>query len=1006
MNLFTFSCQGNLYYQKASPSNSGFSLTPRDGGPPGTAESLLTSATRTPHRRKSCYISLMRRQIALAGIGLFLGMGCGSDNQGPSVSQYAPADYQGFVLGRINLERSLDAGPVEVWDNQGNLIKAAQANSQGWFYYTGYLPHDFSVRARRGADTYEAEFHQGWKGGTLYVNAATTLASAYRRSHSGAGSEEAENKVRRFYGLKNTFPMSWFSVVRTRNFKTDQFFAGVRQAGGLNAYLNQLIPRLELADELSAKSLLTDLLSTASDAILDALVTDSAGAVVARMGDNFTTSGALNTIESDIVIVSQQVAALSEAFEDAAAYENLKSVIQPLADNASVIDLAMVNITDTTANFLTAHPAETDYNTPSSFPDIQSTIGQVQSLNLASLTSPIASNVTQTNSSGLYQLLVKEQMTEISQNYDVNFWNGYSWRKNFWTEQQLQLLGKFITSLQQSGYLSMEYGQLQTTRLADAMTQASSDINRLAADVQTAAQQVPDLMLSDDLILDMPSGVMWYSLVQDATSWADAQAFADQLEVGPYTDWEIPDDTRLDTLIRSRVGPATKAPLIDTNGTWDKVDANSTNWKDALTLLGFELNQIPNVDSNSGTNDLPGYESQSQGAFVENGFAYLWSVHTTGANHSSPTTRSEVITAPVIVYRPVVTAEESMDSGQFELAPLVDGMDQISPFIAAVPVDPSVSVDSGHTQLTARSNFQVLFPFPSSFVENYGMNGPGGSSFDITQRVVWSSSNPVAADVSNFVLPGSKSKGSGSISWHPPLDGTGLSAVTFTASLRGTTTTGTTQVTTQSIQVQPPAGLKPVLSQVYATPNNQVINVATAPGSLPITLLAYYQDGRVKDVSTDPATTWTLTDAATNATITSGPNGGFGAQGGTSLNVLYLTANLPDNLTYTASYHNNWGSASFTGKLQLLKAPPPLPTITNILPFRGPVTGGQSILIRGTGFTPGSFVTFNGAAATTLFVTTEELSVITPAGSVGSASVVVTSANGSSSTPAAYYYDP
>ena len=75
-----------------------------------------------------------------------------------------------------------------------------------------------------------------------------------------------------------------------------------------------------------------------------------------------------------------------------------------------------------------------------------------------------------------------------------------------------------------------------------------------------------------------------------------------------------------------------------------------------------------------------------------------------------------------------------------------------------------------------------------------------------------------------------------------------------------------------------------------------------------------------------------------------------------------------------------------------------------ITPAVGPTTGGQSVTISGTGFTPTTTVDFDGAPATAVVVNADgtSLTAVTPAGAEGEAVVTVTNANGASAL--AYEY--
>ncbi|MBV8528315.1 MAG: IPT/TIG domain-containing protein [Candidatus Dormibacteraeota bacterium] len=72
-------------------------------------------------------------------------------------------------------------------------------------------------------------------------------------------------------------------------------------------------------------------------------------------------------------------------------------------------------------------------------------------------------------------------------------------------------------------------------------------------------------------------------------------------------------------------------------------------------------------------------------------------------------------------------------------------------------------------------------------------------------------------------------------------------------------------------------------------------------------------------------------------------------------------------------------------------AAPPVPTITQVVPARGPVAGGTPIRILGNGLTTPDFVKVGDAKVTTFhFVSDTEVQIVTPPGVPGDADIVVT----------------
>ena len=75
------------------------------------------------------------------------------------------------------------------------------------------------------------------------------------------------------------------------------------------------------------------------------------------------------------------------------------------------------------------------------------------------------------------------------------------------------------------------------------------------------------------------------------------------------------------------------------------------------------------------------------------------------------------------------------------------------------------------------------------------------------------------------------------------------------------------------------------------------------------------------------------------------------------------------------------------------------PAITGVAPASGSAEGGTQVTIAGTGFLPGAAVDFSGApAATVTVVSSTQILVTAPRGSVGSVNVRVINTNGGVAT--------
>ncbi len=83
----------------------------------------------------------------------------------------------------------------------------------------------------------------------------------------------------------------------------------------------------------------------------------------------------------------------------------------------------------------------------------------------------------------------------------------------------------------------------------------------------------------------------------------------------------------------------------------------------------------------------------------------------------------------------------------------------------------------------------------------------------------------------------------------------------------------------------------------------------------------------------------------------------------------------------------------------------PAATVDSVAPATGGVAGGTTVKIKGTGFTPGSTVTFGGTAATGVVVKDEKtITCVTPAKAAAAYAVAVTTDTGAASKANAFTY--
>jgi photosystem II stability/assembly factor-like uncharacterized protein len=121
---------------------------------------------------------------------------------------------------------------------------------------------------------------------------------------------------------------------------------------------------------------------------------------------------------------------------------------------------------------------------------------------------------------------------------------------------------------------------------------------------------------------------------------------------------------------------------------------------------------------------------------------------------------------------------------------------------------------------------------------------------------------------------------------------------------------------------------------------------------------------------------------------------------GTTLGTAMVSVKAVDNGGTADGGVDTSGTQVFT-----ITVRPPVPTLASVFPAEGGTVGGTSVTLTGTDFGSPSAVTFGGVAATNVtVVNATTLTCTTPAGTAGTASVLVTTSGGTNAANAHYTY--
>ncbi|MCI0342429.1 MAG: IPT/TIG domain-containing protein [Planctomycetales bacterium] len=233
---------------------------------------------------------------------------------------------------------------------------------------------------------------------------------------------------------------------------------------------------------------------------------------------------------------------------------------------------------------------------------------------------------------------------------------------------------------------------------------------------------------------------------------------------------------------------------------------------------------------------------------------------------------------------------------------------------------------------------------------------------------------------------------------------TGSAFVTgATVTIGGTAATSVAFVSATQLTAVTPAGSAGSRTVVVTNPDGQAgalgggFTYGTPPSSPPAVTNVSPSFG---PTAGGTAITVTGSAFATGATVTIG---GTAATSVAFVSATQLTAVTPGGSagTLTVTVTNPDGQSGALGSGFTYGSPPAAPpSVSNISPAFGPTSGGTAATITGSAFQSGATVTVGGTAATSVvFVSAAQLTAVTPAGSAGARTVVVTNPDGQSGAP-------
>lgn len=177
------------------------------------------------------------RRLLLAGALLI--SGCGGSDRPP----VAAATEEGpFVVGRVFAEEPVEGAPVRVLGDGGAVLATGTTRAGGAFELALSEPaRSLTVVAEADAGTHYAARLEDFDAasGLVLVNAATTLAWAYRSVHPELHQAEADERVRGFLGMPAGASLATDATNRYYGFDHFVFERRARALGSFDALIAQ-----------------------------------------------------------------------------------------------------------------------------------------------------------------------------------------------------------------------------------------------------------------------------------------------------------------------------------------------------------------------------------------------------------------------------------------------------------------------------------------------------------------------------------------------------------------------------------------------------------------------------------------------------------------------------------------------------------------------------------------------------------------------------------------------
>jgi hypothetical protein len=796
----------------------------------------------------SSHSEILRKSILL--LLLLVVAGCGASNETPTTLTSGLTSTE--VNGLLDLGGPVQGAQVTFLDASGTTLAQPPVvtGSDGRFRAESLFPATFRVRAAvpqsraralNQAGTFEAVTHVSSASRELTVlNAVTTLTSLYQAKHPELTLAQCEARVKEFLEIPSYVNVRWqLDGNPYAHFLHDVFCAKAELNGGIDAFLQQLLLEIDqggtqvfsaagAGDPPFWGPILVGATQRLTKGVATTTLKWGLGRMAAVLGWNFGVSGALREIAQELQQLSNQISALQSTVDRDAqieavrnAYNSLENDIEPLAaPNQLLINQGLVaDVTGAPGpanqNVVNLLDALGTLNSTGVIENLGRHLGQPNGLNniYAQL---VALQMTRAGVGTVFQPVLRSQLLSAPVDSAYNYYSG--------------------TMTQAVNLLSESAFGVAGGHLGPALKTALLEQRRALAFIRSWQLQVPPYL--GNTLVDLEAGLMFHLAFEREETYSQTVklSFCYTPVYNGYAGWRLATENDVKSLFARMQRANPKDPFTTLESVYGFNLAGIS--KDSADIwIGSTVNRVEPNTCNVTYDGSPRTFNLNSGAL----------------NYRRPTERYPYLYVRDIPHPVASTTSEDIQI-LLRVAGTLKGL-KVSPG----PQVAAPSGDSGtYSIVQASGTFEISTPKGSQT----------GDAF-YSDRVVWTSSNPDIAEVSN--LPNTP----GLIQWRRTPNNQQPGPVTLVASnwpvqvdANGNVTADIPGTVFGKAIIQPPPVPSRTVEVLNITPINQWFTVIP-PFTTQLYLTSFGSDGFIQDITQSSDAVWTVTDQNDNTLPTS-----------------------------------------------------------------------------------------------------------------------------------------